>query len=1200
MSEIVDVTRDHVNPDNLPALQFSSDPHPHEFQVDTSKTSNPYSSTFSGNTAGKRLSQQFVSSLRSTEVIEASTGSKPSSAPTQQEDSSSDEGDDGSSSKRGGGKDSASTRNNSSDALLNPFQSGHTGSTESMVTAGSPPPRASKEVHSMYRKSFSHAFDALHAALEQNLAMLRLRTFDLMEVTLSEEDMRTLLHKCSPATENVTSNAELAHHPWIIEGIHQTRRDMDSAFQVSLTDFRNRLLSARAGGNSTHTKTAAEYDRMLKTCETQMEKLRSTNDQLQREVISKETVITTLEGHLQATTNEADRCRQLYFEELLFLRQQIHMLQIRLSNITGTNQVDFPPQFIDWAEFPVDEETAQREETYKMMVLMQEQLQLEVTILRKSVSEKQMLSKMTDMELRSRTEECEVLRSQMEQLLLDQERVDQEMEQKVGGGTSGTGSGSGLGDKRVVNTIQQNQIRTLQQQNLQQTTQIQQQVAEMQKQQERISQLESEINILKMQSTIGRVSTMFSKSKGDLANTSELMSPLNPQPSVGFSQQQQQQQTPNKQPAQTPAPTPLPPPSSVVSPPLPPVMFTPVSSSLEETSAVGSFRLPTGSPRSQQPGSPRTKPNVSFEPQPSSPRIPTVESMIISGDGGQSTTVEPSHHPHSNVQARTFARKADHYVPKEEHDALKESFAALEAQMIELAEKSKNREIELLKQLQESKSALPDLEDKYRALEIEYKLYKEQSTMEHDNVCHEMGAMATEMESLRARLDQSRETILNLQAEIDHLKEMNKTGTQTATQLLEAEKRKNQIFVQELELEIQRVQKEKDALNTKIVNLTKERDRLVAINKGAQANSDEQAVVKLRLELEALRMTKEDLIARARQVRIVQKKLINDFQSFLSHHRKCDVTLAAHLDQEKRRMYSSSPNSNDTTGITPSATGTTPSPSPAQQQQETVASLVASLEHVSMMTGQNPGEALVGLGWELAQHGLANTFDVNASILPGLDALRHIRNMRRHEIAGLKDRQRPQEDHFDIESHITSDFPGIECAVQFLDMFEVFEVLKFRMLDLLATCVRGHEMPDDDVHGQRNLLLERFSIFRTIEALCTAMTHKLGVKKENILREREEALETVLGELGNIAKTHPREVQKALRIVQSTHVIPSTTVTVQPKEVRPLVRPQSSMSTREHHQRGGVYQRVSSAQPSNVSIVGKQARLQTPTKCKGL
>lgn len=128
-------------------------------------------------------------------------------------------------------------------------------------------------------------------------------------------------------------------------------------------------------------------------------------------------------------------------------------------------------------------------------------------------------------------------------------------------------------------------------------------------------------------------------------------------------------------------------------------------------------------------------------------------------------------------------------------------------------------------------------------------------------------------------------------------------------------------------------------------------------------------------------------------------------------------------------------------------------------------------------------------------------------------------------------------------------------------------------------------------------------MFRAIEATCGSMTHKLAAKKENILREREEALESVLGELSGIAKTHPREVQKALKIVQATSGA----------EPLPGTRPHSSSGGPTKHSHihfppspgrtvgsSASFLRISSPQPKDVLIRGTSAKLRTQTKGKGL
>eukprot|EP01062_Namystynia_karyoxenos_P011127 TRINITY_DN1395_c2_g1_i2.p1 TRINITY_DN1395_c2_g1~~TRINITY_DN1395_c2_g1_i2.p1 ORF type:complete len:548 (+),score=160.06 TRINITY_DN1395_c2_g1_i2:67-1644(+) len=139
------------------------------------------------------------------------------------------------------------------------------------------------------------------------------------------------------------------------------------------------------------------------------------------------------------------------------------------------------------------------------------------------------------------------------------------------------------------------------------------------------------------------------------------------------------------------------------------------------------------------------------------------------------------------------------------------------------------------------------------------------------------------------------------------------------------------------------------------------------------------------------------------------------------------------------------------------------------------------------------------------------------------------------ELSGRRRRQ--------LEEILLENFDGLECAHEFLDVFELFALLKIELHDLLelqsqlaefnvATAQQAAMHAADSLEQDRRVLLAKFKIFRAVEAYTALILLKMRRRKENLLRAREETLSHVLEALGNVAKTHPKEARELLCVAQ--------------------------------------------------------------------
>ena len=150
------------------------------------------------------------------------------------------------------------------------------------------------------------------------------------------------------------------------------------------------------------------------------------------------------------------------------------------------------------------------------------------------------------------------------------------------------------------------------------------------------------------------------------------------------------------------------------------------------------------------------------------------------------------------------------------------------------------------------------------------------------------------------------------------------------------------------------------------------------------------------------------------------------------------------------------------------------------------------------------------------------------------------------------------------------DFPGLEHAAEYFDMFESFEQMRMQLKHLVDICTMDTQrgaLDPHDLERAKELLHAKFSCFRAVESHASIILQRLRKKKDDMMRRREEELEKVLGAMQNLSLTHPteaRQLVKAARVARQQHQ-PQRSVTT-PTDAREssltaiVERPHSSMS----------------------------------------
>lgn len=117
------------------------------------------------------------------------------------------------------------------------------------------------------------------------------------------------------------------------------------------------------------------------------------------------------------------------------------------------------------------------------------------------------------------------------------------------------------------------------------------------------------------------------------------------------------------------------------------------------------------------------------------------------------------------------------------------------------------------------------------------------------------------------------------------------------------------------------------------------------------------------------------------------------------------------------------------------------------------------------------------------------------------------------------------------QTQLAADFPGLEYATEYYDVVEASQRQRNELRNLVRLCAAAatrRALEGDDAHAQRAMLRDRFVALRSVDAEAQLLLRRLKATKEDIMRNREEDLELVLGSVQNIASTHPREVAELM------------------------------------------------------------------------
>eukprot|EP01065_Artemidia_motanka_P044121 TRINITY_DN6231_c1_g1_i1.p1 TRINITY_DN6231_c1_g1~~TRINITY_DN6231_c1_g1_i1.p1 ORF type:complete len:1750 (+),score=551.35 TRINITY_DN6231_c1_g1_i1:49-5298(+) len=155
----------------------------------------------------------------------------------------------------------------------------------------------------------------------------------------------------------------------------------------------------------------------------------------------------------------------------------------------------------------------------------------------------------------------------------------------------------------------------------------------------------------------------------------------------------------------------------------------------------------------------------------------------------------------------------------------------------------------------------------------------------------------------------------------------------------------------------------------------------------------------------------------------------------------------------------------------------------------------------------------------------------------------HIPNRPLNAVAGIEVSAKRR---MQLEEILLDTFDGIECAHEYLDIFELFALIKIELLDLLSlqaqltdyNAVVARQTSQTatqaaaELEQDRKVLLGKFKIFRALETYTSLILLKMRRRKESLLRTREEVLTKVLQALGHVAQTHPKEARELLCVAQ--------------------------------------------------------------------
>lgn len=139
----------------------------------------------------------------------------------------------------------------------------------------------------------------------------------------------------------------------------------------------------------------------------------------------------------------------------------------------------------------------------------------------------------------------------------------------------------------------------------------------------------------------------------------------------------------------------------------------------------------------------------------------------------------------------------------------------------------------------------------------------------------------------------------------------------------------------------------------------------------------------------------------------------------------------------------------------------------------------------------------------------------------------------------------------DAHAPVVEAFPGLEFAEEYFDMFQTHAGMRRQLANLVTLCAkeaaldaeiaapvlaaRRSRQPDPEVPARlKDVLHDKFLVFRSLEAHASTFLQRLHRKKDDIMRHRQEDLERVLGTLRNISVTHPKEAAQLTRVAKQS------------------------------------------------------------------
>ena len=126
------------------------------------------------------------------------------------------------------------------------------------------------------------------------------------------------------------------------------------------------------------------------------------------------------------------------------------------------------------------------------------------------------------------------------------------------------------------------------------------------------------------------------------------------------------------------------------------------------------------------------------------------------------------------------------------------------------------------------------------------------------------------------------------------------------------------------------------------------------------------------------------------------------------------------------------------------------------------------------------------------------------------------------------------------------EYEGFEGAIEHLDLVELAALIKLELNELIgitsdykaftrALHAAGGNRDEKDLlvaRTDREVLLQKFKMYRTLQTYASMALYKLERRKDNILRHRGEKLSKVLDAIQHMSVTHPKESRRLLAIAR--------------------------------------------------------------------